>query len=181
MTLRSRASRLAGGLVLLSALGLAGCDPAPAASEHRSLEPALSSTFDSPEALARAVLKAFAEEDVETLKRFPLDKDEFRLYVWPKLPASRPERGVPLEYAWGELSQKSRSAVASSFSRYRGRRFELISMGFRGESTDYGSFRVHRESRLKVRDESGEEADLALFGSVMEWNGRYKLFSYVTD
>ena len=110
-----------------------------------------------------------------------VDKDEFRLYVWPWLPASRPERGVPLEYAWGELSQKSRSAVASSFSRYKGRNLELVSVRFQGDVTDYGSFRVHRESRLRVKDESGDELTLALFGSVMEWNGRYKLWSYVTD
>lgn len=153
----------------------------PAASEGNDREPALSSTFDSKEALARAVLEAFAEEDVETLKRLPLSKDEFRLYVWPRLPASRPERGVPLEYAWGELDQKSRSAVASSFSRYKGRRLELVSVRFQGEVTDYGSFRVHRQTRLRVRDESGDELTLALFGSVMEWSGRYKLWSYVTD
>jgi hypothetical protein len=35
---------------------------------------------------------------------------------------------------------------------------------------------------MRVRDVvSGEELDLALFGSVMERQGRYKLFSYVTD
>lgn len=182
MTYRSRASRIAGGLLFLGALALSACDPSAAESEARNLEPALSGTFDSPEALARVVLEAIRTEDVETLKRLPLTEDEFRLHVWPKLPASRPERGVPFEYAWGELSQKSRSAIAASFSRYKGRRLELLSLGFKGEATDYGDFVLHGEPELQVKDAvSGGVLSLSLFGSVVEWKGKYKLFSYVTD
>jgi hypothetical protein len=177
----SKASRLAGGF-LLSALALSACDLAPASSEATDVEPSLSMTFDSPEAVARAALEALANEDVETLKSLPLAKDEFRLYVWPKLPASNPERGVPFEYAWGDLSQKSRSAVASSYARYKGRKLELVSLSFQDGETDYGEFVVHRKSELRVRDAgSGEELRLELFGSVLEWKGKYKLFSYVTD
>ncbi len=182
MTFRSQAPRFPGGLFLLPALALAACDPAPVESEATDLEPRLSSTFDSPEALARAVLEAFATEDVETLKGLPLAKDEFRLYVWPKLPASRPERGVPFEYGWGDLHQKSRNSIAGNYSRYKGRKLELIAIGFQDGTTDYGTFTVHRKASLKVRDRvSGEELHVELFGSVMEWKGKYKLFSYVTD
>jgi hypothetical protein len=182
MNLRAKASRAAGGLLLVRALALTSCDPAPVESEATNLSVPPSSTFDSPEALARAVLEAFAKEDVETLKNLPLSKEEFRLYVWPKLPASRPERNVPLDYAWGDLHEKSVHAIASNFNRYKGRKFELISIRFKKGKTDYGSFIVHRESAMRVKDvETGKEMDLALFGSVMEWRGKYKLFSYVTD
>jgi hypothetical protein len=173
---------IAGGLLLLPVLAFAACDLVPARSEATNLEPTLSETFDSPEALARAVLEAFAKEDVDRLKSLPLSKDEFRLYVWPKLPASRPERGVPLEYAWGELNQKSRNAIAANFARHKGRNLELVSIRFKDGRTDYGSFVVHRRSELLVKDPaSGKEERLELFGSVMEWKGKYKLFSYVTD
>ena len=182
MTFRSQAPRFAGGLLLVSTLAFAACDPASVASEAADVGPTLSRTFDSPEALARAVLEALAKEDVETLKSLPLNKDEFRLYVWPKLPASKPERGVPFEYAWGDLSQKSRNAIGSSYARYKGRKLELLSITFQDGETDYGEFRVHRKSELLVRDAgSGEELRLELFGSIMEWKGKYKLFSYVTD
>jgi hypothetical protein len=182
MRLGLLALRVAGGLLLGYALVLPGCGPAPAESGASNLEPTLSSTFDSPEALACAVLEAFATEDVARLKSLPLSKDEFRLYAWPKLPASRPERGLPLEYAWGELSQKSRNAIAANYARHKGRKLELISIRFKDGRTDYGSFVVHRRSELQVRDPaSGKEETLELFGSVMEWKGKYKLFSYVTD
>ncbi len=168
------ALRFAGGLSSVLALALTACG----APEE---EPRLSSTFESPEALAQAVLEAVSKEDVETLKGLPLSKDEFRLYVWPKLPASRPERGVPLEYVWGDLSQKSRNAIAASYSRYKGRKLELVSIRFQDGKTDYESFVIHRKAILQVRDsESGAEQTLALFGSVMEWKGKFKLFSYAT-
>jgi hypothetical protein len=182
MILISKASRVAGGLLVASALALASCDPAPAESGAANLEPAIAATFDSPEALARAVLAAFAEEDVETLKSLPLSKEEFRTHVWPKLPASRPERNIPFDYGWGDLHQKSVGSISSNFARYKGRKLELQSIRFLEGDTDYGSFVVHRESMMRVKDrESGVEFDLALFGSVMEWKGKYKIFSYVTD
>lgn len=182
MAFCSKAPRVAGGLLLFSTFALTGCGPGQNESEAANLALPLASTFDSPEALARAVLDAFAREDVETLKSLPLSEDEFRLYVWPKLPASRPERGIPFDYGWGDLHQKSVNSIASNFARYKGRKLELLSIVFKGETTDYESFVVHRESELKVKDrETGEELTLALFGSVMEWNGRYKIFSYVTD
>jgi hypothetical protein len=176
------ASRIAGGLVLASALATTSCNPSPAESGGANLEPGLSSTFDSKEALARSVLKAFAEEDVATLKSLPLSREEFRRHVWPKLPASRPERNIPFDYGWGDLYQKSVNSIASNFTRYKGRKLELVSVRFNGETTDYETFLVHRDSELRVRDiESGEELTLALFGSVLESKGRYKIFSYVTD
>jgi hypothetical protein len=183
MTLRSKAPRVAGGLLLVCAAALAGCGAGPRESEAGDVElPPLSSTFESPEALARAVLDAFARQDVETLKSLPLTKEEFRLYVWPRLPASRPERNIPFEYGWTDLHQKSVSSIASNYKRYQGRKLELLSIGFEGDETDYETFVVRRKSELRVKDrESGDELTLALFGSVMEWKGRYKLFSYVTD
>jgi hypothetical protein len=183
MRSRAEASRAAGGLLAVAAwLVVTSCGVVPADSEATNLDVPISSTFDSPEDLARTVLEAFAKEDVEKLKSLPLSKEEFQHHVWPKLPASRPERNLPFEYGWGDLHKKSMSSIASNFSRYKGRNFELISMRFKGGETDYGSFVVHREAVMRVRDVvSGEELDLALFGSVMERQGRYKLFSYVTD
>jgi hypothetical protein len=182
MKLRWKAPRIAGSLLLASVVALSGCNGSPKASEAGNLGPPLSGLFDSPEALARAVLEAFAREDVEGLKALPLSKEEFRVHVWPKLPASRPERNVPFDYGWTDLHQKSVGSIASNFKRYRGRSFELVAITFQGDETDYESFVVRRKSMLQVKDrDTGEELSLALFGSVMEWNGKYKLFSYVTD
>lgn len=184
-----RAPRAAGGLcILLSLLSLlAGCGRSAAGGGAgddvaASGGPVLTQTFSSPEELARAVLEGIERGDAEALKQLPLSKDEFRLYVWPKLPSSRPERGVPFEFAWGNLHQKSNGSIARNFSRYKGKQLEYLEMRFETETTDYGTFKIHRDARVRVRDaSSGREGWVDLFGSVMEWQGRYKLFSYVTD
>ena len=138
-------------------------------------------TFASPEALSRAVLTALAANDADTLRALPLDELEFRNAVWPDLPASRPERNVPFDYAWGDLNQKSNNALRRLVARYGGREYELVKVHFAGETTRYWTYQVHRESVLDLLDEEGEEVRLALFGSILERDGEFKMFSYVVD
>jgi hypothetical protein len=138
-------------------------------------------TFDSPEGLATSFLRALRARNAERLKRFALSEREFCDYVWPQLPRSRPEMGVPIEYAWGDLHQKSLTALAMTFRRYGGRSYELIDVRFRGETTDYGLFLVHRRAVVIARNELGRTVQLELFGSILEADGAFKLFSYVVD
>ena len=174
---RARRVLVGAGLAALCLLPAGGCGR-PAASD--ALSP-LGHTFESPEAVARAVLGALAEEDGPLLVALALSEMEFRTVVWPELPSSRPERGLPFEYAWGDLHQKSTNELRRLLARAGGRRYELLGMTFDGESTPYETFTVHRDSRLRIRDAEGAERDVRLFGSVLQRGGEYKLFSYVVD
>ena len=175
------ASRGASVLLLcafvLGGLAVAGCRGS-AADPPR---PPLSNTLASPEALSEAVLAALAARDVDRLRALALDEREFRTAVWPELPASRPERNVPFDYAWGDLRQKSGNALRRLVARHGGRRYRLAGVGFAGETTDYRTYRVHRETVLDLLDEGGAAMRLALFGSILEREGEFKLFSFVVD
>ena len=151
------------------------------ASADDASSPLLRHTFSSPEALSEAVLLALAAHDADGLENLALSELEFRTAVWPDLPSSRPERGVPFDYAWGDLHQKSNNALRRLISRYGGQRYELVGVRFAGETTPYRTYQVHRETVLDLCDEAGEELTLALFGSVLERDGEFKLFSYVVD
>lgn len=140
--------------------------------------PALENTFDSPEAVSEAVLSALEAGDYETLRSYALSEAEFRLIVWPELPASRPERNVPLSYAWRDLNQKATNRLRGLVATRGGHRYELVRVEFEGETTSYESFKVHRDSRLVVRNEQGTVESVRFFGSIIEREGRYKLFSY---
>lgn len=179
-------------LLLASLLAAVSCGGIAASGEAESVvsydvsgdaeRPSLAPTFDSPRALAEAILEGLASEDGATLETYALTKEQFRTYVWPELPASRPERGVPFDYGWGDLKQKSHNALLHTYERYKGRRMTLLEIEFEDGVTDYGSFKVHRDARVKIRRESdGRVLWLDLYGSVMERDGKYKLFSYVTD
>lgn len=147
----------------------------------RAGPPPLQHTFDSPEQLARAVLDRLAARDRDGLAALALSDDEFRARVWPELPASRPERNVPVGFAWSGLHQKNRAHLAQTFAQHAGRRYELVSVRFRGDTTRYASFSVARQAELTVRDERGVEHRLRLFGSVLSDGASCKLFSYVVD
>jgi len=113
------------------------------------------------------------------LETLALSEMEFRDHVWPQLPAARPERNLPFSYVWGDLRQKSTMALTGVMSREGGMRYELIAVRFNGE-TDYRTYRVHRDTTLLVRDAGGVETDLRVCGSMIEQDGGWKVFSYVT-
>jgi hypothetical protein len=141
----------------------------------------LAHSFESPEALARAVLDALERKDVDLLNNLAVNEAEFREHVWPELPASRPERKLPFSYVWGDLHQKSDGALALTLVRHGGRRYEFLGLQFAGGTTPYQSYNVHRESEITVRDDRGGEQTIRLFGSVLEEGATFKVFSYVVD
>jgi hypothetical protein len=160
-------------LVVLAIASLAGCSrPSP---------PPLSHTFESPDALAREVLARLARNDKAGLQALALTRDEFAAHVYPKLPASRPERNTSLSFVWGRLKQQSDLSLAANMARHGGRGYTLQEVTFEGETSDYGTFTVQRESVLVVRTTEGVVERIRIFGSMLVMDGRYKVFSYVTD
>ena len=151
---------------------LSGCGSGP---------PPLANAHPVPHALASAVLDAVARHDAGTLRSLALNEPEFRELVWPELPASRPERNLPFSYVWGELHQKSDQALGDTMGRHGGRRYTLVGVRFAGDTSRYPSYTVHRETVVQVRDETGALTDLRLFGSTIEKDGAWKVFSYVVD
>lgn len=171
--------RASSAVVIVAAVIVMGGCSAPA-EPWRSAAP-LSNTFASPEALAQAVLDALAQSDLPRLRALALSEAEFRHHVWPELPASRPERNVPFDYAWGQMQQRSEGHLDGTYARYAGKPWRLVRTAYTGETTLYTSFAVMRESEVIAADETGRELVLRLFGSAMVRDGRYKLFSYVVD
>jgi hypothetical protein len=141
----------------------------------------LSDAHPSPEALSMAFLDALARRDADGIRALAVTEDEFREHVWPELPASRPERNLPFSYVWGDLRQKSEQSLAQAMVEHGGRRYTLIETRFGSRSTRYPSYVVHPETVLRVRDEAGEQRDLRLFGSILEKDQAWKIFSFVVD
>ena len=170
---RRRAGRLLPVALLAGILaGAANCGRAPA------LEWGLA----SPQAVAEAVVTALDARDAAALERLSVNEQEFRDVVWPRQPAARPERNIPWEYAWRTLAARSRHQLKGRLSEWaRGRRATVVGVTFAGETTDYGSYRVHRRSVVTLRDPAGRVETIRVFGSLIEQDGRYRVFSYVVD
>jgi len=157
-------------LALLALVVAVGCGPRA---------PRFSNSFESPRALATAVLAALEAKDRAALESLPLTEAEFREQVFPEMPAYG---NVPMDYVWGDLKQKGSNELSGILAWHGGRSYEVENVVFDGGATAYDSFVVHRKPRLFVRQrDDGERKELALFGSVIECEGRYKLFSYVVN
>jgi hypothetical protein len=167
-------------LLIVAAIALAMAACSNPSEPSRAAVP-LAQTFETPDALARAVLDALARRDVATLRTLALSEREFRDHVWPELPVSRPERNVPFEYAWGQMKQRSDGSLAGTVSRYGGRPLRFVSARFTGDTTAYQTFSVMRDSEIVAADEQGRELVLRLYGSALVKDGRYKLYSFVVD
>lgn len=170
-------------IILLSGGGvLWGCQVAEEEEAAFQVLPPLTYMFDSPEDLAQAFLEALHRKDADALKQFGLSEEEFRLHVWPELPVSRLKKPLPFEYGWNDLHQKSMNSLRRTYATYGGKQLTFARIEFDDVTTDYETFKVHRDARVVVFDgDRMKEVRLDLFGSIMEKDGRFKLFSYVTD
>src|SRR5688572_13924194 len=164
-----RRAFLVAGLALIS--GGAAC----------SRVPPLANPSASAEGLATAVLDALSRRDRARLDALALTEQEFRDHAWPELPAARPERNLPFSYVWGDLHQKSDASLERTLARHGGRRYALVSLRGAGETTKYASYTVSRDTVLRVRDETGGELEVRLFGSTIQKEGAWKVFSWVVD
>ena len=63
---------------------------------------------------------------------------------------------------------------------YGGRRFDLLRVEFRGETTQHEGYTISRKTYLTVAGETGEQT-IRLFGSIIRREGRHKVYSYIID
>jgi hypothetical protein len=167
--------------ILLLGAAILGAAVVAGASVHLSRPAPLAGTFDSPEALASAVLDAFQRQDRPALERLALSDREFADHVWPVLPAARPERNLSVEFVWGDLAAKSRAHLTRNLQRGLPPGARVTALAFEGETSRHGGVTIRRQSVLTVTGADGSLARVRLFGSLIEQDGRYKVFSYVTD
>ena len=140
---------------------------------------ALANTEGSPEALARRVMDAMQAGDLDRLRALALTEQEFRAHVWPALPAARPERNVPFDFVWERLEQNSEGHLRQTVAATRGAPLTLRQVRFAGPASRYGDVVVRRSTELVLAAPDGTEWVVRLFGSTIEQDGRYKVFSYV--
>lgn len=159
-------------LVLLCAIS---CSQIPADRPP----PRLRHAQPSMEALGRQVLRALRDEDKQALMDLALSKDEFEKFIWPELPVSNPKTNVPIDFVWNELYRRSVSHLARILQDLGGRKVSLVRVRHRGEITEYRTHTAYPDMEVLLRDEqSGEEKEYPLFGTLVEMDGVFKIYSY---
>lgn len=172
--------------VLLSAVACAAAcavdsspktDPVPlplwSGSRH------LDSAEESPEALAKRLLRDLAQGDLIQLKRLRITKQEYCSILWPELPGSRIPN-LSCDFAWDQATLRSNAGLNEMIAQHKGRAYRLVSLTVRNIEP-YQTFKALKEPYIRIRDEKGVEQEVRIFGSILELDGQYKLFSFVAD
>lgn len=160
-------------LLAVLCVGVAGCSATPTAMT-------LTPGYDSTDAAVTAFLQALSGRDRHTLLAQAVSETEFLKHIWPALPASRPDVGMPADRAWADQAQRNAGYLAQLLAEHGGRRYELVAASFDGSPTSYGAFTIHPKTGLNIRDEAGVR-EVRLFGSMIESGGRWKVYSFVID
>lgn len=158
----------------------ANAPPAPAPMTTKPGTRVLEHAQASPEELSRAFLRALAGRDLAAIQSLRLTKEEFCRYVFPELPSSKVPN-LTCDFAWDQATLRSLGGLDKMYTRHQGRKYQLVSVRFEKGTERYTSYRVYKETHLIVRDETGAQAEIRLFGSMLEIDGKYKLFSFVSD
>ncbi|MEW5702443.1 MAG: hypothetical protein AB1792_09460 [Candidatus Zixiibacteriota bacterium] len=171
---RSRHTRLL--LILVTAaLSLWGC----AKKDAATTPPLLTETSPSVEALCERILQALAASDTLTLHQVCLTRYEHDSVLVPNMPIGQADVSKDLDFAWYLLVMGRQKGIRRALSDYGGQILELVRVQFMTAPEQYGPLTVHRKISVTVRDETGQELPLGIFGSVVEHHGQFKLVSIV--
>ncbi|HQR39347.1 MAG TPA: hypothetical protein PLF26_13220 [Blastocatellia bacterium] len=174
---RRAAARAAALFVLSSAI--AGLGAFQGCRSVSSAPRPLVNAQASPDDLARRFLDCLARHDVESMKALRITKDEFCRYVFPELPASRTPN-VSCDWVWDQATLKSMAGMTRMLDDNGSANYEFVSMSV-ASTERHETYAVLKNPVVTVRDATGSTRDVRLFGSVLELDGQYKLFSFVVD
>ncbi|HVF88722.1 MAG TPA: hypothetical protein VNH22_01570 [Blastocatellia bacterium] len=130
--------------------------------------------------MAKRFLEYLAGNDVKAIQSLRLTKREFCEYVWPELPASQVPN-LTCDWAWEQATLKSDGGLGELLSPHGGMRYELVQVRFAGGVEEHYTFRIHKDTRLTLKDRNGTRKEVKILGSMLELDGKYKLFSFVSD
>jgi len=154
--------------------------PTPPPRSKPSEPRALINGQPSPEALAKRFLQYLAGKDAKAIQSLRLTKREFCEYVWPELPASRIPN-LTCDWAWERATLKSDGGLGELLAPRAGKRYELVHVRFAGGVEERYTYRIHKDTRLTLKDEDGTQKEVKALGSMLELDGKYKVFGFVSD
>lgn len=93
------------------------------------------------------------------------------------MPATPAGVGRDMDMAWRMLDQRSIKGIRRAMEDYGGQKFSLVTVRFTRPAERFGDLVAHKGTEVTVRDSTGAELVLPIFGSILEDNGRYKLVS----
>lgn len=162
--------------VMLLSLFAGACE-----GSRRPGELAFPGSSPSVEALARDALQGLSASDTLLLEQLRLTEAEHNEVVWPELPASAPEIGFPVDFAWRNIQLRNESALERIGGWYESNPVRYQVTECRGGIREFATFDVHTDCWVLFLTTRGELLEAQLFKDVLERDGGFKIFRYYDE
>jgi len=146
----------------------------PALPLSRALETSYPSAVD----LAKAVIERVNAGDVEGLRKLAITFDEFRTILWPEFPESRPSTNIAPEDAWGFLFRSNLSGSQRAADDWVERTLTFERVAYEVGLTRYTNFNLYRGLIIHAKAEDGREVKLDFTRTLVERDGRWKVYCF---
>lgn len=134
--------------------------------------------FASPEAVAIAVVEALNSGDRAQLQALTVGESEWKTLLWPQFPSARPEIGISADDAWMFHVMNQQKHLGRAHSYWSGQNLRFKALRFTRPTEDYKTFRLLRDPVVEVVLPNGAIETLNFVGSIVEYNGSYRLLTY---
>lgn len=132
--------------------------------------------------VGRRALTALSEGDVAALQALRLTEHEHNDVVWPELPASAPEVGFPVDFAWSNIEGRNIAALSRIAPTYQGEALVFQDVECRGDTQTFETFRVLTDCWVAfTREGSADVWQAQLFEDVLVRGGGHKIFRYYDE
>lgn len=133
---------------------------------------------ESPEALVAAVVSAAAGGDAAALAEFRVTELEHERLLWPWFESSDPARNVPHGFAYTNLDNRSRKGQRALAQGLQDGPWTVETITHTRPDDVYTEFVLHPGTVVALRAAGDRRHQTQLLGSVVEFDGRFKLLSY---
>ena len=151
--------------------------------------PQMSNTSSSIDEISRKVLAAVEKKDSKELESMRVTEKEFKELIFPGLPIGKIEQWQKaFDFVWGDINTKSTHGLSYMLASYGGKKFSYIKTIFKKGVTTYElesrllfwkpSYKGYEDARIAVKDETGTEDEIKLYGGIIEYKGRYKIMTF---
>ncbi len=141
----------------------------------------LAPVFKSKEDLARAYVAAILSSDMRGIAQTLMTRAEFAWVYYPENPLSRPPYELPAGLAWFELEGNSLAGVRRALATYGGRGVVLRELQCSLAPVEQRTNRLWNGCVAVLRHEDGSDAEVRMFGTILERGGRFKLVTAAND
>lgn len=136
---------------------------------------------NSRDELVETFVDALSRADTLALAGLAMTPTEFAWLYFPNSMYTEPPYQLPPGMVWFQLQNRSSRGLNRALSRLGGQTLYYTGYQCPDEGQAYGEGWIWHGCTLLGQLPTGEDVEQQLFGSILEWRGRYRLVSFSNE